>query len=102
VSMDRANQRGWGHMSGARLTAREDARERRRSAPTSRPHWIARGRGGRVSGHERAPKGGGYLLWRAGARARARARLGWIGLRGPKWDFSIFLEFPIAFLFYLL
>jgi hypothetical protein len=51
-------------------------------APTSRPHQAGEGR----------------LSGRAGARARA-------GLAGLIWaekGFSIFLEFPIAFLFYLL
>jgi hypothetical protein len=94
----RANRRS-GLTSGARGTAREDACARRRSAPTSRPHWAARGRGGRVSGRERAPTGGGRLSGRASARARA-AWPGWASW--AEMGFSIFLEFPIAFLFYLL
>jgi hypothetical protein len=40
-----------------------------------------------VSGRERAPIGGGRLSGRADARTRVRARLGQLGLAGPKWDF---------------
>jgi hypothetical protein len=52
-----------------------------------------------VSECERAPTGGGCLSGRAGARARARMRAGPAGLIWAEMGFSIFLEFPNAFLF---
>jgi hypothetical protein len=52
-----------------------------------------------VSECERAPTGGGRLSGRAGARARARVRAGPAGLIWAEMGFSIFLEFPNAFLF---
>jgi hypothetical protein len=54
-------------------------------APTNWPHWAARGRGGRESGHEKALTGGDRLSvkgWRAG--------LGRLGLARPKCDFLFF------------
>jgi hypothetical protein len=84
---------------GPRISER-GKRARMGSAPTSRPHQAARGREGRVSGRERAPTGGGRLSGRASARAQARA--GPAGLIWAKMGFSIFLEFPITFLLYLI
>jgi hypothetical protein len=49
---------------------------------------VARGRERRVSGCERAPIGGGHLSGRA-------------GLFWAEMVFSIFVEFLIAFLFFL-
>jgi hypothetical protein len=85
-----------GERTGGRADERGLRDSERGSALTSQPHWAARGRGGRVSGRERAPTGGGRLSGRAGARA------GSAGLIWAEIGFSIFLEFPIAFLFYLL
>jgi hypothetical protein len=44
---------------GQMLIGRSDrAASESGSVPTGRPHWAARGRGGRVIGCERAPTGG--------------------------------------------
>jgi hypothetical protein len=88
-------------MSGARGIVREGTRTRRRSAPTSRPHWQREGEG-EERGREKALTGGVRPLGNAGPRARARA-WGWAGWADwGKLGFSIFLEFLIAFPFYFL
>jgi hypothetical protein len=80
--IERASERASVLMSGTHGTTREGKRAWMGLAPTSRPHQTGRYR----------------LSGRAGARA-------WAGPAGLIWaekGFSIFLEFPIAFLFYLL
>jgi hypothetical protein len=49
-----------------------------------------------------APTSGVRLSGAAGARARARARLGLMVWLGPKSLFHFSRDFPIAFLFYFL
>jgi hypothetical protein len=73
-----------------------DARARGVGANKSAPLGSERERG-RESEHKKALTGGDLLSgegWLAG--------LGRLGLAGPKCDFSIFLEFLMAFLFYFL
>jgi hypothetical protein len=67
---------GW-----AREAERTRVRGRGRLAPTSRPHWAARGRGGRERKREGADRRGPPVRGRADAWARAR---GWaeMGLLG--------------------
>jgi hypothetical protein len=55
-----------------------------------------------VSERKRAPTGRGRLSGRAVARVRERAGDGPTRLIWAKMGFSIFLEFRITFLFYLL
>jgi hypothetical protein len=81
---ERASERAARPMSGARETTREGAHTWRRSAPTSRPHWAARGRERRESGRETALTGGGRLSEKGG---RTGARLGQLGLIVSKWSF---------------
>jgi hypothetical protein len=82
-----------GLTSGAQETGRASVRAHRRSTSTSRPHWAARDRGGeRACGL--ALTGGGCLSGKSGrVGAGARARLGWLGLVGPKWSFPFSWNF---------
>jgi hypothetical protein len=68
---------------GPRGREREGARERRKLAPTDRPHWAASERG-------RARARGRTAANRRGAPVRRRGRAAWLGLVGRLGCFLLF------------
>jgi hypothetical protein len=91
---DRGREVGDELTGGVGKTEREWARGKG-TTPTDRPHKATRGREG-VSAQAGADRRGPPVRHRE--HAGARGGLGWLGLNGPKWLFSISREFLIAFL----